>query len=429
MPLLSEYVREQHQAMASALAHWIAAIAGAGGAGLGPEQQLGRLVLPTGNCLAAPLDLGQLVDGFPPAFLGVRDTEIASRIRQRLERLSVALFVADRRVVEGLSNLAFEYATFRTILRPEDSCEVTAAGVLAAAGLLNLLHFAHRLRQAPGRPLDSRQQRTIAWPLELAEARFASMQPGDLWILDLLARTARTAYAAEAAARAADAAEAEAAATEATAEAAAEAAAVVPPDGTPLRLLLDYVAWFTSASLLHKTIEVNAVPREIARKSRYTLWPGLEVVVAAPGAAGLRTLLVGELARRAVQDSTGYSRPVLGRFLDAILAMDDAPWRLPGRAMLASLLWECLEQDESAIQHLLERKEMAAALVKTASALHEACEADPVPGEPPLRLQLRDLRTCLRTYDAYRALEAMCPTTVAASSPEPLSAVTTSSPE
>src|SRR5947199_199809 len=72
-----------------------------------------------------------------------------------------------------------EAAAGRTLIAPGDLFDVSAFGVLTAAGLANLLHL---LRRGDADPA------AVERPLALAVSRGAT-RPGDLWVADIAART------------------------------------------------------------------------------------------------------------------------------------------------------------------------------------------------------------------------------------------------
>lgn len=369
-------------AVAAAAERWRGAVRGFLGPAPGRESQgqVGHLlVLPAQNLLPASIHLADVVTRLPEKYAEIDDPETRQRVAHRLEALALDVLSSHAGVLQALSDVAFEAASCRTLICDGDVFDVSGHSVLAAIGLLNLFRRAESSRDAPEEALISEELLDdVTGPLELADRHCGKLRPGDLWFLDLAARTVRAA-AGRAATR-----------DDSKPHAAALFRCVLPQ--------------FTSRSLLNKLIEADRLGKEVARSSRYRQWPGLECLLTDDGARSLRTFVVGEVARRVAADTVGFSRRAFFRFLEALTAVDAPKVAPKARLLIGMILWEMLELDADVLGRLLRSGQGGEALAEAIQGIKAECESDEREATTD-RGRLREVRTCLRSYPQYAAVE------------------------
>jgi len=371
-------------AVADAAERWRGTVRGFLGAapGRSAQGQVGHLlVLPAQALLSEPIDLAVAVTRLPEPYAQIDDPETRQRVAGRLEALAVDVLSSHAGVLGALSDVAFEAASCRTLIGDGDVFDVSGYSVLAAISLLNLFRRAASSADAPDDARVSDElPGDVAGPLELADRRCGALRPGDLWFLDLAARTVR----------------------------AAAGRAATGDDSKPhaAALLRGALPQFTSRSLLNKLIEADRLGKEVAQASRYRLWPGLDCLLTDDGAASLRAFVVGEVARRVAGDAVGFSRRAFLRFLRALGAVD-APGVAPkAHLLVAVILWEMLELDADVLGRVLRSGRGGEALAEAIQGIKRECgrEERDAPGD---RSRLREVRACLRSYPQYAAVEGL----------------------
>ena len=391
---------QQHQrSLLAAADAWSSAIGSLHLVNMRPERLLRQLVLPLDVFVRQPLELRRMVSAAPAAWLEVDDIPLRRTIHDRLETLSVDLFGADFKLIRRLSDVAYESATYRTMISERDSFDVSAAGVLGATAMANLSLILAQLAPDKPRRLKTTVFDSVDQSLRIAGRDHAELRPGDLWLFDLIARTVRLAWAEH---------------TDGWANSStpAQAADLIRDPGMPgythpltLGGVLDrYVASFIASSVIHKLLEVRDFPPALAKRCRYDLWPGIAVVIRDPQAESLRSLIVGELARCVTSDTVGLAQGAFFRFLHVLLTWDEPEGRNGAILLIARLLWEVLEQDASVLSRLMEREKVSRVLAQAISIVEQTAQQSV---SDDLHRRLVEIRKCLQTYDQYRALTSL----------------------
>ncbi|MFV1964632.1 MAG: hypothetical protein ACC628_04360 [Pirellulaceae bacterium] len=351
-----------------------------------PHEMLRSLILPPPKSSKSLANVDPVVVALSDRLQVCDNNDLRARVEQRIHRIAVDVAGSLDVVMQKLSDLAFEYAACRTLISPQDRFHVSPFGVLAAAALANVQMAAELLRQHPGRAINAETVERVMQPLDLAAAGEVELAPGDLWLLDLFARTVRL-----------------------TSRGLHRQATQSRQQGAPAEesILGGIVPRFTSISMLHKLIEADDLAPWLAKKSRYSTWPGLETFVASPAAAALRNLVVGESTHHVVNDRVGLARGAFIRFLDALLALEQPVPRLKARVLIATLLWETLEQDDKLLLALIQDKRYAKTVQAAVSGIEASRRGNQEGPAENDRHRLNEICSCLETYDQYNALVSL----------------------
>ena len=377
-------IDEVHQiagAVAAAAERWRAAVRGFLGAAPGGESQgqMGHLlVLPVESHLKRAVNLANVLNRLPDSYAQISDLQTRRRVAQRLEAVAVGVLSSHAGVLQALSDVAFEAASCRTLICDGDVFDVSGCSVLTAISLLNLFRRVESSRDASEALNYVELLDDVTGPLKLADRYCRHLRPGDLWFLDLAARTVRVA--------------------------ARRAAAGGESKQHVAELLRCVLPEFTSRSLLTKLIEADRLGKEVAQSSRYRHWPGLDCLLTDDGARSLGTFVVGEVARRVAADAAGFSRRAFFRFLEALTAVDAPEVATKARLLIGTILWEMLELDADVLGRLLRSRQGGEALAEAILEIKGECENDRTDATPHRR-RLREVRTCLRSYPQYAAVE------------------------
>ncbi|MCY2987390.1 MAG: hypothetical protein NTY19_05930 [Planctomycetota bacterium] len=335
----------------------------------GPRLDLQELVLATDQLVAVP------------------DPEFQQRVRPRRQALVVALLGADAGLLRQLSDIAFEAATYRTLLTPRDRFDVSAVAVLAALALTNYAAALDHFRTRNPRPLEESVLQAIAWPLSWLLDFDGPLRPGDFWFLDLAARTVCLGEPRLP--------------TESPPPREASAAGA-----SSVQELVQFAApRFFAVSLLYKLLGAGGTPAWVLQEGHYRVWPGLRGFVTDPGTESLRTLVAGELARCLATDGTRLSQAAALRFLAALLALDGADAQVKASLLIANLWWELFGLDDQLLGQLYKHPQLAPTLSAALRAVAQPLERFAEFPEDCSRLA--ETRQLLRSIDQYRACEAL----------------------
>ena len=290
------------------------------------------------------------------------------RLLRQLSLLGFEIAGIHGGLLELLADIVLDSQISRTLLFPDDRYHVSSASVLGAMALANLAYACAGNRAAPG---------VIELPLQVAASWSGRFRNGDLLFWDVMARSVHAAMRDRA----------------------------TRPDAQ--QVLRRFLPTFLTYSTLGKLDLCFDLPVAICRLVSFQHWPGLEGLVADPGAASIRRYLVGRLALRAAQNPA-VGGVVLCRWLDRLNALDDG-LQLPAGVLAAQTLWELLAHKEDAVKSMIVKGRLSDRL-RDAVARIETLRNAPEPRDP-LNLArhrcLRDAACCLDTYGAYRALRGM----------------------
>jgi hypothetical protein len=349
-----------------------------------PHEMLPSLVLPACR-LKSFASVRGVVEALTDRLEVRNNDELRKRVDQRIRRVTLDLAGHLDQVLAKLSDLAFDYAACRTLISSNDCFHVSPVGVMAAAACANVLAVIEALKKHPGKSANADGLAQAAYPLEMVQDRVAELFQGDIWLLDLFARTIRLA----------------------SRKLYRQSVNVLSNQSPSEEAMLGgIVQRFTSISMLYKLIEADDLESWLAKKSRFNWWPGLVTFVGSDGPA-LRNLVIGETVPHVVRDQVGLSRGAFIRFLGALLAIEDPTLRTNGHVLIATLLWETLEQNDKLLLELLNNQKYAQTIQAAVRGIEQSRR---LPMDGPFESEVRRLNeigSCLETYDQYRALVSL----------------------
>ena len=373
-------LEECRRALCGAVTEWAEAAHALRLDHLPADAQVQGLLLPVSNPPPRPIDLEAAAEAFPAALQKITEASLKRSTGQRIRRIADQLAACDAGLLRSLTDLAYQNASYRTLVTREDVFDVSSMSVLAAMAFANLLWMLDYLKRPRARPLDGGAGSRLIGRLLAQE--WTGVRPGDFWFLDW---TARTVAALD-----------RAVAQKATSES-------PPPVALQHDLLAEYAPRFNAISPLHKLLGADHVRPQVAQKSRYTQWPGLDTLLDDPGAKAVRSVVSEELPRRLAAENAVASRAAFFRFVEALLKIDDPRLALRAQTLLAGLFWEIFEQGPEVIQRLTGQPQAAKVVWDAVSAIEAARQEDD--GRwPEERRRLQEICLCLKTYPQYNAL-------------------------
>ncbi len=382
MPALIASVRDFHDRLAVPVDGWRQAVRGWNIRARTFEDLVDSLVLPLRRVGPEPIDLDDVASKTEQELGRSPVPEMRQQVHRRLRTIVRELLGAEPELLRGLSEIAREATSYRTLIAMEDRFDVSAAAVLGAVALSNYAHALDRFRQPHARPLEPNKLTAIVLPLTcVAESRIP-WAAGDLWFLDLVARTVCL------------------------------SGKILPNEAVPIdksaggprsaQQLVQLVApHFLSVSLLAKLLGAGRLPVWLVQKAQYKKWPGIELLVCDAGADSVRNVIVGELARQVASDRVGLTQAALIRFLAALLEFHEPAEQLRASLLIADLFWEMLELDDKLLGRLFAQPKLTSILRAALAAVEQPLDrfADLIEA----RSRLLETRSLLRTIDQYRA--------------------------
>lgn len=337
-----------------------------------------RVVLPMNDLAGRFLDIEPAFQVLPEKLQRLPEDSMRTSLEKRMVRVALHTGCLPPKLTRGLSDLAADVASYRVLLDPMDTFDVTEVGVLTAVALINGLHFLNQWKKYSKLPAAKlkRVTRNVWRPLQLCDSVGRDLRPGDLWISDLAARTMR------------------------------EAVRILSQDyqrKPVVQTLGGLMLEFVTRSLLNKLLEAESLGKRFVPFAKYELWHGIEAVMHTGDGASLRNVLSTELIREVVTTPDGYSAIGLLKLIGR-LTQEEGNRLWQGRLLVAQILWELLECDPKILKKLLAKGPVARTILDGVRYLRNWNVDTPVEGDELYRNRLRDVMVCLNCYQEFLAL-------------------------
>jgi hypothetical protein len=386
VPALIASVRAFEARLAVPVTGWRQAVGGWNIQAQTFEALVDALVVPLRRTAPELLDFDGMLGEVARELSRSPEPAMRQQVQRRLRNVVIELLGAEPDLLRGLSDMARETATYRTLIASDDRFDVSAAAVLGAVALSNYAHALDHFRQHHARPLAHNRLMAVSLPLTCVAEGGIPLKPGDLWFLDLAARTVCLSEEILP----------------------AEALSIDESASGPnsARELVQLAApRFVGVSLLAKLLGAGRLPVWLVQKAKYKWWPGIELLVADAGAESVRNVIVGELARQVAADGVGLAQAALIRFLAALLQFDEPATQLNACLLIADLFWEMLECDDKLLGRLYAQPKFVSTLRAALTAVEQPL--DRFADFPDARSRLSETRSLLRTIDQYRTFVSL----------------------